>query len=171
MKTILLISAVLFGICFTSSAQVSKKEAKEDEKKMRHEQIMSLVQNKQYEFVGRFANPPQGAQVNLISRPNFLRVNKDKAEASLPYFGRAYSGGYSSSDAGIKFNGDLEDYELIKNDNKVAVMIKFKVNDNGDQFKCTLTVNGLNSATLSVNASKKQTIRYTGSIGSLKDEQ
>ena len=89
----------------------------------------------------------------------------------MPYFGRAYSGGYSTGGAGIEFNGQMESYDVNKNDKKRRVTIKFKVKGKDDSYACTLTVSGLNSASLSVSSNKRQTISYNGEISELEEEK
>ena len=68
----------------------------------------------------------------MTTNPNFLRIKSDKGSADMPYFGRAYSGGYSGSDGGIKFDGPFESYDVTKNDKKQRIVIKFKVKGSGD---------------------------------------
>lgn len=164
---------LFFLLCFqlTSIAQNSKKEAKELKKEEQYQNLLKLVDSKQYAFQGRKANPQKGPQVDLTTRSNFLRIDKEKAAADMPFFGRAYSGGYSSSDGGIKFDGHMESYDVSKNDKKRRVIIKFKVKGVDDTFTCTLTVSGINSASLSVISNKRQSISYTGAISDLPEEK
>jgi len=89
----------------------------------------------------------------------------------MPYFGRAFSGGYSSSDGGIKFDSNMKTYDVTKNDKKRRITIKFEVKGTDDTYKCTLIVSGLNSASLSVISNKRQSISYTGMISELEKEK
>ena len=89
----------------------------------------------------------------------------------MPYFGRAYSGGYSSSDGGIIFDGPMETYDVSTNDKKRRVTIKFKVKGTDDTYTCTLTVSGINNASLSVISNKRQSISYTGYLSESSEEK
>jgi len=151
-------------------AQKSKKETKELEKEEQYQSLLNLINTQQYAFRGSKANPQKGTPIDLTTRDNFLRIKDNNASAYLPYFGRAYSGGYSTSDGGVKFDGQMEDYEVNKNDKKRRVTIKFKVKGSNDNFTCTLTISSLNSASLSIISIKRQSISYTGSISELPEE-
>ncbi|NJN25446.1 MAG: DUF4251 domain-containing protein [Cyclobacteriaceae bacterium] len=161
-------------LLFTGSAciaQESKKEAKARQLEGAYQQVLELLKSKQFEFVAQKALPMRGRQIDLTTRNNYLRVNGDKVEADMPYFGRAYTGGYSTSDAGIKFNHTPEEYELVTNDKKNRALVKFRVKGDGDSYNCTLQLSSLGNASLSVISNNKQGINYTGSVHELKEDQ
>ena len=99
-----------------ATAQDSKKEAKELKKEEQYQDLLKLIDTQQYAFRGNKANPQQGRQIDLTTRDNFLGIDKDNAHADMPYFGRAYSGGYSPDGGGIDFDGQMEGYNVNKND-------------------------------------------------------
>jgi hypothetical protein len=171
MKNLCLIVILISCIQLSSIAQNSKKEAKELKKEEQYQELLKLVDSQQYAFQGSKANPQQGRQIDLTTRNNFLRIKNGNAHADMPYFGRAYSGGYSTSDGGVKFDGPMENYEETKNDKKRRVTIKFKVKGIDDTFSCTLNISGINSASLSVISNKRQSISYTGAISELQEEK
>ena len=96
MKNLIILFSVMVATGLTTMAQNSKKEAKEQKKEEQYQQIIELVQSESYAFEGRKANPQKGPQVDLTTRSNFLRIDSGNATADMPYFGRAYSGGYSA---------------------------------------------------------------------------
>ena len=173
MKKLLVLTALFLFSCIHmhATAQDSKKEAKELKKEEQYQGLLRLINTQQYAFRGNKANPQNGPQIDLTTRDNFLRINKENAVADMPYFGRAYSGGYSASGGGVKFDGPMETYEVNKNDKKRQVTIQFKVIGKDDTFTCTLTVSGINNASLSVTSNKRQTISYTGMISELAEEK
>ena len=171
MKNYLISFSVLFLFSLTVFAQDSKKEAKEKKRQEQYESIQNIVQSGKYEFIGRKANPQQGRQIDLATRSNYLRINGENAVADMPYFGRAYSGGYSSSDGGIKFDGIAANYSVDKNDKKRRLTIKFKVDGSDDNYNCTLTISGMESASLSISSNKRQVISYTGLVQEVSDDQ
>ena len=164
MKSIILFPALLLFMVHTSLAQESKKDAKAQQREVQYQDVLYLLKSKEYEFIGRKANPQKGPLIDLTTRSNFLRIDNNNAAADMPYFGRAYSGGYSSSDGGIKFDGIMENYQLIQNDKKKKVTVKFKVKGEGDVYNCTLSLSGKENASLSVLSNNKQGINYTGII-------
>ena len=170
-KSILLFS-ILSLLSIAVLAQDSKKEAKDKKKQEQYENVQKLIMSKKYEFEGRKANPKGGRQIDLTTRGNFLRIDGSKANADMPYFGRAYGGsGYSNSDGGIKFDGPMETYDVEKNDKKRRHTIKFKVKGTDDTFSCTLTISSMESASLSVTSNKKQGISYSGFIRELSEDK
>ena len=170
MKALYFTILILSTSILTSIAQNSKKEEQNREKEEQYQLVLKMVSSGQYEFVGRKANTQKGRQIDLTTNGNFLRINGETATADIPYFGRAYSAGYSSSDGGIKFDGTMEEYDAQQNDKKHRILVKFKVKGADDTFDCSLTIYGPQSATLYVASNKKQGISYNGIINELKKE-
>ncbi len=169
MKKHIFIALLLCSI--SAFAQNSKKEAKEQKRETEYQQIAELIDSKQFEFIAQKANAQKGAMIDLTSRPNFMRVTNNTSEADMPYFGRAYSAGYSSSDGGIQFNGPIDGYEVQKNDKKRKVIVRYRVKGTDDTFDCTLTISGQENASFSVTSNKKQGISYLGSIRKITEEE
>ncbi len=170
MKKFTVIFSLLFLAGLVSMAQENKNQTKEEKREEQYNQIKDLIQSVSYEFQGRFAYPLKGTQVDLLSNPNFLKISGENASASMPYFGRAFSGGYSTSDGGINFDGSMENYEVKENNRKWRLTIKFKVKGKGDTYKCTLTVSSMENASLSITSNKRQSISYTGAVSELPEE-
>ncbi len=162
MKNYIALFSIIYFISIAAFAQESKQEAKERKKKEEYEKILDLVKSENFEFIARKANPLKGRQIDLTTRQNFLRIEKENASAEMPYFGRAFSGGYSSSDGGIKFDAPMDNYNFQQNDKKRRVTISFKVKGDGDIYNCTLTVSSMESTSLSVTSNTKQGISYNG---------
>jgi len=171
MKIILSTTALICVFVLTSMAQDSKKEAKNQEREKQYKQIQDLVNSETYEFTGRKANPQKGRQVDLTTRPNFMRINTGNASADMPYFGRAFSAGYGTG-GGVVFDGPMENYDIQKDDKKRRILIKFKVKGSDDTYTCTLTISSMKSASLSVSSNKRTVINYTGVMAAppLKEE-
>ena len=171
MKNASLISLIIFGLNLTTNAQSSKKAEKEFKKEEQYQRMLKLINTEHYGFRGSKAKPQVGSQIDLTTRSNQLTINNGSAAADLPYFGRAYSGGYSSSDSGIKFDEEMESYDVSKNDKKHKAIIKFKIKGTDDTYTCTLSITGPNSAFLSVGSNKRQIITYTGIIHEIDEEK
>lgn len=156
----------LMLISLTVVAQDSKKEKKE----AAYREALELVESQHFEFIARRALPPKVRAIDLSTNANFLRVRNNRGSAQIPYFGRAFSGGYSSSDGGIRFDSTFESYDVQKDDKKNRVTIKFKIKGEGDTYTCTLTIPSIQNVSLNVLSNKKQSINYTGYIQELKEE-
>ena len=166
MKSIILFLSITFLYAQTSFSQSSKKEEKEKAKQENYEKIKALVKSKKIEIRALKANPTKGPQVDLTTRENFLIVSNDSARADLPYYGRAYSGGYSSGDAGIIFSNVMENYQEKWNDKKYNVTITFRAKGPDDSFNCTVSIYSPENASISISSNKKQSIRYSGILTS-----
>lgn len=163
MKSLITIVSVFFLLVMNLEVEA---QSKKEEKEKAYQLAVEKIETGTYEFNGAWAIPQKGGQINLQSNPNFLKIDEENASADLPYFGRLTGGaaGYGSSSGGIEFDNELIDYTVKKNDKKRRVIITFKVRKNTESFTCTLTVNTLNSATLSISSINRQPIRYNGSL-------
>ena len=151
-------------VFFESYAQDSKKDA-------RYNEILELIKTEKFEFVAQRANPQKGPQIDLTTNPNYFRVKMPVGEAAIPYFGRAFSGGYSSDDGGIKFNSEFETYEVERNDKKRRVTIKFTIRSESDTYTGNFTIPSLTNASVYMRSGKKQSITYTGRITPLDESK
>jgi hypothetical protein len=150
---------------------VQAQETKEEKRQTRYEEVLSLVDSENFEFIAQRANPPRVRPIDLTTNPNFLRITSNKGSADMPYFGRAYSGGYSSSDGGITFDGPFESYDVTKNDSKRRVVIKFKVRGSDDTYNCTLTISSMESVSLNILSNKRQAISYSGYVREIETRE
>ena len=161
-------TSLVIMLSFLSIA-VLAQETKQEKRQAKYEAALSLINSENFEFIAQRANPPKVRSIDLTTNPNFLRIKSDKGSADMPYFGRAYSGGYSGSDGGIKFDGPFESYDVTKNDKKQRIVIKFKVKGSGDTYNCTLSISSLESAYLSVISNNRQGISYDGYIREIQE--
>jgi hypothetical protein len=163
MKNAAFIPIVFFVFNLNTTAQNSNQESKVLKKQEQFEIIQNLVNTGQYKFQARKASPQKGPQIDLATTPNYLVVNKGKASADLPYFGRSFSVGYGG-DGGIRFDGAMENIDVKRNDKKQKHTIKFRVKGTNDTYSCTLVITGLESATLFVQSNNRGPISYLGAI-------
>ena len=173
----MIIRSLIFAVLILTSlgvrGQHDKKAQQHQQKEARYQQLQALVESGQYVFSGRFALPQKGRQVDLSSRPNYLRIKGREAEASLPYFGVAYnSSGYGSGGgAGINFTGVTEGYKVEENKKKYRLMVSFRVRGERESYTCRLIISGAENALLSVTGTNRQPISYKGSIAALTDDK
>ncbi|MCG8310980.1 MAG: DUF4251 domain-containing protein [Cytophagales bacterium] len=169
MKTLLTTTFLLLVFSIVGLSQDAEKESKEQKKERQYQQILDLVNSGSYEFTAQRANPQKAPTIDLTTRPNFLRIKEEIASADMPYFGRAFSGGYGSS-GGIEFDAAMDTYDIQKNDKKRRLVIKFKVKGTDDTYSCILTISGMESASLTVSGNKRQGISYTGKMSAIKSD-
>lgn len=153
LKTILLacISGILLFSCSSQQAVTIATP----------EQVTQLLSEQQYQFNMQFVRPTGGRQ-RIVSGNYTLVVTKDRVEADLPYFGRAYNAPMGS-DAGMKFISKDFSYEMVsgKNDRKE---ITIRPRDLSDIQAVYLTVFSNGSADLRIQSNSRQPISYMGDI-------
>ena len=170
MKKLCLTLSIISIFALSSIAQNSRKAEKNKQRDEQYNLALQLIDAGKYEFNGRRAITQKGRSIDLTTRSNFLRINDNKAMADMPYFGRAFSGGYSTTDGGVNFDGSMEEVDIQKNQKKRRIQVRFKVRGSDDTYTCSLAVNGPETATLSVSSNKRQTITYNGTLRPLGDE-
>ncbi len=159
----ILILILLSTSSLDTIAQESKKEQKNKEKDEKYKLILDLIQSGEFEFIGLRAAPRKGQQIDLQSRPNYMRISNGKATADLPYFGVAQNPGYGG-DGGVYFDATPINYQVEENDKKRKINVKFRMKEKMETYDCLLTVNSAENVTLSITSSRRSSITYYGSV-------
>ena len=162
-RIVILLSAAIFLSSCSASTSASKKEKAAAD----FEQTAALIESGSFQFTIRSASPSGGRTIQITS-PYSLKAKEGIFEAYLPYFGKAYSGGYGDS-GGIEFNGEPKDLELNRNDSKQEISVSFTIQSDKDSYNVKLNVGSSGYGTLVISSQKRQTITYSGLAGQLKD--
>lgn len=157
-----IIVALILSACSASSSSAKKEKAAAN-----FEQTEALIKSGSYQFAIRSASPSGGKTIQITSY-YALKANEGNYEAYLPYFGRAYSGGYGDS-GGIEFNGEPKDLQINRNDKKNEISVNFTIKAEKDSYNVKLNVGSSGYGTLVISSQKRQTISYSGLAGELKD--
>lgn len=124
--------------------------------------IKEMIDQKSYTFNAEFTTPMKGGRRYLD--PGYtLKVRPDTVISDLPYFGRAYSAEYGSSDGGLKATSTSFEYEM-KDRKKGGWEILIKTKDQKEQLQMVLTIFDNGSASLTVSSTSRQPISYDGNI-------
>lgn len=161
------IAAILTTAIFLASCSASTSAAKKEKAAADFEQTTALIEGGTYEFTVRSASPSGGKTIQITSHYS-LKAKEGNYEAHLPYFGRAYSGGYGDS-GGVEFNGEPEDLQINRNDNRQEISVTFTIQSDKDKYTVKLIVGSSGYGNLIVSSAKRQTISYAGLAGQLKD--
>lgn len=167
---IFLIAALFtLGACSASSTTTGndRKEAKKEQAAANFENSANLIDNGEYQFTIRSASPSGGKTVQITSLYT-LTAKNGKVEAYLPYFGRAYSGGYGDNGA-IEFNGEPENLKITKNQDKNKIRVEFSIKSEKDLYKVHLETAGSGYGNLVISSDKRQTISYNGLLSEITD--
>lgn len=166
MKTVVLSFILSFSMLMGLAQEKTKQQIKEEQKLAKQKKVEALIESKNYEFVGEWANPQGGRSINLTSNPNYFRIKNDSVYSEMPFFGRAYSGVAYSGNGGLDFKGVMKDYSLKKN--KKNFLIKGEVRGESDNYSIVLTIYFDGGASLSINSNNRASINYRGDIDKIK---
>jgi len=171
MKTKALFLTILFALVFLpgKSQEKSKKELKEEKKIEKQKQVESMMNSKEFRFVGKTALPSGMRSVNLTSNPNYMKFQPEMIVSEMPFFGKAYGAVGYGNDTGVKFKGKPEKFEVVKKSKTFE--IEAEVKGTGDNFRISLSVGLEGSASLSITSNNRSTITYQGDIFPLEEKQ
>lgn len=160
MKTIgILILVLILGVQSGNAQKLTARERKEQ----KAAEVKKLIESGNYVFVANSALPMAGRRINLTSTYG-LNMKGTKAEAWLPYFGRAYQATYGDTDGGIKFEEEAQNLKITFNDRKKIYEIQFEVKAPKDNYTLNLSVGLSGYADLNVNCNNRQPISFTGTV-------
>ena len=161
------IAVLLTAAIFLSSCSASTSTAKKEKAAADFEQTTALIESGSYQYTIRSASPSGGKTIQITSY-YALKANEGNYEAYLPYFGKAYSGGYGNS-GGIEFNGEPKDLQISRNEKKNEISVNFTIKAEKDSYTVKLNVGSSGYGTMVISSQKRQTISYSGLAGELKD--
>jgi Domain of unknown function (DUF4251) len=125
-----------------------------------------IVESGQFIFHAQTAMPMSGTSRQLTSEYD-LKVSKDAVVSYLPFFGRAYSLPYGTTDGGFNFTSRKFDYSVSQR-RKGGWQINIKPKDVADFREFSLLLSKTGYGTLQVVSNNRQPISFTGYITSLK---
>lgn len=123
--------------------------------------LLSLIESKAFEIENNWALPLRGAQINLVTNENHLRLSNDSVQIFLPYFGvRQFSGGYNA-EAGIRYSGLVEELEIDSSFTD-KVELKFETNTGTEQIRYILSMYTNGKTNLQLLMNQRDNISYRG---------
>lgn len=159
MKNYILIFTIFLGFySLNLFAQDSKKQKQE----AASQHVKAAVDSSRFVFEAKSATPARGRVIQLTSGYT-LTVNPGEIKCELPYFGRAFSGGYGSSDAGIKFTSTSFEYE-VNPKKKSGWDITITPSDVSQVVRIFLSVTASGNSTVRITSTDRDSISYSGVI-------
>jgi hypothetical protein len=150
-----------------SGCSASSSMAKKERDAAAFQDVAELIESGNYMFTVRSASPSGGRTIQITSH-YALTASDGTYSANLPYFGRAYAGGYGIG-GGITFSGEPEDLQINRNDSKKSISVDFSMQTDQDRYTVTLNVGPSGYGNLTISSQKRQTISYYGLTGKLQD--
>ena len=159
--SVLMVVCLLFAT-FTNAQEKTKKQIKEEKKLALQKEVETLVNSKEFIFIGTTAFPAGYRSVTLSANSNYVKFHPESIESYMPYYGRTYNAGAYGSDPGLKFEGNPTEYTLktTKKDHRINAVIK----GSADNYTISLIVNFDSSASLSIISNNRNSISYNGQI-------
>ncbi len=159
---LLLLSISLVG---TGQTKKEKKELKAQQEEEQFAGMKNHIESGTYEFNADWANSFQGKRVNLVTNPNYLRLDQDKARIYLPYFGVAHNSAPAYSNMGaMEFEGSVDNYKVKINDKKKQVVVTFRCRAEKEVIDFTLSVFPDGNARLNANSNVRTSVNYDGKM-------
>ncbi|MFV5689444.1 DUF4251 domain-containing protein [Flavobacterium sp. ZT3R25] len=172
MKTKTAILVLFLSLIVTASytQEKSKKQLREERKIEKEKQISSLVDSKEFVFIGRTALGQGFRSIDLTTNSNYVEFKPDKIKSEMPFFGIGYSGiAYGSSDGGLNFEGSPKEFTIEKG--RKAYQIKATVKGDTDVYLLFLSVFFEGDATLTINSNNRSPISYNGEIRPIEKKE
>jgi hypothetical protein len=138
----------------------------QDSKQGKANTIRNLLESKRYVFKAQFVLPMRGGSRQLTTEYD-MKVSKDTIEATLPYFGRAYTAPIDPGKGGIRFTSTDFKYE-VEERKKGGWNILIYPKDTRDARQLILNVSENGGASLRVISNNLEPISYNGYITKIK---
>jgi len=150
----------------------SKKEVKKEQEQKEYQEMVELIEGKNFDFEAAWATSQSGGRINLTNNSNFLKIRNDSADIFLPYFGTLSSGVDAvSGGGGITFSGLMDNYEMTVDDKKQKILIKFNARSNNDTFDFYFTIFRGGNSLVNVNSNYRSAIKYDGTTSKIRVEK
>lgn len=164
---VVVVSSVSFG-----QTKEEKKKIKEEQKEQGFQEMKALIDSGAFEFVGDWAISQRGRRVNLMTNPNYLRMDNEEADAFFPFFGERFSGsaGYGT-DTGIEFKTKVTKYKVTYNEKKKQVIVKFRAKSKYESYDVKMVVFSNNKSAVTVTSNHRSLMNYDGKVKELTKKE
>jgi hypothetical protein len=148
-----------FALHLNYSVAQNSKQHKENKKQQAVEQ---LINSQHYIFIPNTVLPSRGTSKALTSEYQ-LKIKKDTLDASLPYFGRAYTASISVTENPLDFKTTDFKYTMTES-KKGGWDISIIPKNAGDARQLTLSVSQDGYASLQIICNNRDPISFNGYI-------
>lgn len=171
MKTVIMTVVLFLSISMTTlfPQEKSRRELKEEKKLEKQEQIMAMLNAREFIFIATLAIPSGMRPVNLPVNQNHVKFQPELIESYMPFFGYATGSVGYGSDTGLKFEGKPESFTVQKNKN--SFQVDAVVNGESDKFTLSLSVGLEGNASLTIISNKRSAVSYRGEIYEIKHNE
>ncbi|TXE05700.1 DUF4251 domain-containing protein [Gelidibacter salicanalis] len=186
MKNLILYSALIFVFigCGSSKEFTARdNQAYQNLKDLVDSQTFEIVSNRASPFASaafsrvansRILGPGNSANnIDISANANRLTIKGDSISGYLPFFGEQhFGGGYNNNKTSIEFDDVPKDFQVMHDDQKHAVEIRFKIDDkyrNSEHYDMMIILYPNLRSTIRVQSTTRSSIEYTGRVSALED--
>jgi len=159
MKNYSLILTMLFGFL---SLNLNAQDTKKQKQEATSQHIKAAIESGKFIFKAQSATPSKGGVIQLTSGYQ-VSVVPEEIVSDLPYYGRAFSGGYGGSDGGINFTSKSFTYS-VESKKKGGWDMTIIPSDVSQIVKVFISVTGGGYATMRISSTDRDAISYSGVI-------
>jgi hypothetical protein len=157
----------IFAALFLAAGSLDasdRRNRKQDENERREQfsEMAERIEKGDFVFRARRAHPTGAPTVDLTGRNSIMAFENGRAEARLPFFGRARNIRYGQR-GGINFRGDMYDVRLDKNHDRMRIRYSFTVRD-FDTYRVSMDISHNGTASVTVISNNRSQISYHGEI-------
>lgn len=134
-----------------------------------YQELEMVVDKKLFAVEHNWANPLNGARVDLLTNANYIRFKGDEVKVYLPYYGVRHSGGAYDSEGGILYEGPLNNLEIEENLGS-SITMKFEGENGTEDLEFLLTLYPGGNVITNVSSSERQSISYQGRMKEMPEE-
>lgn len=170
MKKVLIIFLSISLFTSIDMVSQSKKELRKQKEKEEYLETKKLIESGNYIFEAEWAIARNGRRINIIAEGNKMTMNDQKSTADLPFFGESY-GGAPYGGGGIKFDGEISDFEIKYKDKKNKLTITFQIRHEAENFDVILNVYSSGNSSLQIQSTYRSNMSYDGNIKEIPEEK
>lgn len=126
-------------------------------------QMENTVTHRSFMFSANSVDTRSG-RLNRMDNLGYMKMDGDQVEMELPYFGSSQVSTTYGRTEGMRFEGAATDIATKKNETGGYYDLNFNLKNKSEVLECNLRVFSGMRAALTINSSKRSTIRYDGSI-------
>lgn len=180
--SIVLTIGFLVGCSSTKSAEETAL------KNQQFDELKELVADRSFVFSAESAYPMQSyavlqvnnalfrntgnsaGRIDLAGNGDFIKVIGDTVLGKLPYFGEVrVVSSLDPNDSGINFNGTPDAYEVIENQKKQTLRLKFDIKQKSERFTVIMELFPNKRSTVFINCQNRTPMRFDGKVKAIKN--
>lgn len=157
-----LVFFAILALCLASCAATKSTAQKKAEQTRMESAIEDSIQARSLMVTFDYVNP-MGFPPHYLTTEYSIRINGDSISSYLPYFGRAYSSDYGSTESPLAFEGHITQFSITKG-RKHDYTIIIETRKGQELLVYTLTIFNNGKTSLAVTSNSREPINFDGEV-------